>query len=195
MKAAAFIFSAAPLLPGLHSRTDVIEFCLMMLVGVAVMGLLFRKVWRRYTPKGFAFFCLAMGAMGLAVSTSAVATAPSSATRITVEGYCSDFRQVYVGRVAEYDFRLISNAGSVLQLQTPLTPPWIEDGTRLRVTYLDETRPGYEFPRAIGLTVLSGDHMGWHGSVDANWFGAWLLFPIGIACPLQACFMRFETAG
>ena len=142
--------------------------------------------------------------MGIAGLTALFATAPSSARRITVDGYCHDVRKVYFGRGnPQYVFQLALNTGSALRLQTPLTPSWfseIQDGTRLQVTYLDEMRPIFEFPRAIALTALSGDHVGWQGSVDANWLGAWLLFPIGIAvcltsliCALQNCRLDLPT--
>lgn len=185
MKTNLLILSAFGPLPGIHSAAEATEFAVVELACLFVIVLLLRRVWRRYTPKGFAFFWLAMVGLGLACLTGAFATAPSSARRITVDGYCHDVREVYFGRSnPQYVFQLTLNTGSTLRLQTPLTPSWfsgIEDGTLLRVTYLDETRPVFEFPRAIALTVLSGDHIGWHGSVDANWLGAWLLFPLGIA--------------
>jgi hypothetical protein len=180
MKTAALIFATVTRFPGLRSPADAIEFCFAMLAVLVVMALLFRKVGLRYTPRGLAFFCLAIVGMGFMGSTGVFATAPSSAARITVDGYCYDYQNVYVGRTIEYVFRLALDTGSVLHLQTPLTPSWIQDGTRLRVTYLDEPRAAPDLPRAIALTVLSGDHIGWHGSVDANWLGAWLAFPIGL---------------
>jgi hypothetical protein len=190
MRNTALALSAVTPLPGLHSAAEGVEFSVVMLAVLLVLVLLFRKIGNRYTPRGRGFFCLAIVGMGIAGSTGFFATAPSSAERITIDGFCYDIHEVYFGRGnPQYVFRLTSDTGSVLRLQTPLRSSWLsqmKDGTRLRVTYLNETRPIFQFPRAIAVTVLSEEYIGSHGSVDANWFGAWLFAPLGIAICLTS---------
>ena len=194
------LFAIGPF-PRLRSWADVWQFLVIMAVCLAVLGFVFRKAWLKYTPKGFAFFCLGIVGMGCMGLTAAFATGPSSAERITIDGYCRDFHEVVVkgarSQDSYYVFLLEPSAGPVLRLQTPLTPSYysgIEDGARVQVTYLDEKQFGYEqVPRVIALTVLSGVHAGWHGSVNANWLGAWLLFPTGAVIAILGAIGMFRN--
>jgi len=53
-------------------------------------------------------------------------------------------------------------------------------GETVQIQYLDEKREDGLPPRAIKIEITDGPYAGWHDSVDANWFGIWLLLPIGI---------------
>jgi hypothetical protein len=155
--------------------------------GFGILALFFRNAWRRYNPKGFAYFCLALAAMGTMGFVGSLATTPSSAPRVTVTGKCQGFQRIAGKGHAHYEFAVVVPGGATVPLQTPIAPPprnrvqtSIPDGATVEVTYLDE-KPAGSLPRAIGINILSGEFSGWHRSIDANWLGAWLAFPIGVA--------------
>jgi len=167
--------------------------------GFGILVLFFRNAWRRYTPKGFAYFCLALAAMSTMGFVGSLSTTPSSATRITVTGKCLGFQRVRGKGHAHFEFRVALTDGSTVQLQTPITPPGrkgvdanIPDGETLEVIYLDE-KPADGLPRAIVVRILSGEFNGWHRSVDANWLGAWLAFPLGIVIFAYCMFRALQN--
>jgi hypothetical protein len=159
---------------------------LVLLIGL-IATLSIRNVRKEYTPRGRAFFCLGLFGMGLMGCANYFATFPSSASRVTVVGRCESFQKIQEGRIAHYQFGVALNSVSHLMFKSEITPPahtgydpYIQDGELIAVTYLDE-KPGDGYPRAIAIKILSGEYRGWHRSVDANWWGAWLIFPFGLA--------------
>ena len=168
-----------------------LTFIVVLSLPLIVLALLARKVSKKYTARGLFFFCLGILGIAMMCSTKAVATRPSSAPRITLIGRCRAFQTTYVGKVHRFLFNLVRDDGSQIPFQTDIDPPatdherYIPDGELLQVIYLDEASSRTS-ARVTSLKILSGPHSGWHRSLDANWLGAWLLFPGGLTVVLYA---------
>lgn len=169
-----------------------------VLVAFIGLGVIFvRKLSRKYTLRGMAFLCLAVFGMAMMGTTARFATRPSSAPRVTVQGRCAGFEDISTRSNPRYLFLLVQGDGSQIPLETQITPPLfgeehvIRNGESLQVTYLNENSSGQP-RRAISLKFLSGENEGWHESVDANWLGAWLLFPAGLIVCAYACYGMFQ---
>lgn len=157
-----------------------------------------RMVWQKYTTRGLAFLCLGIFGMAMMGITALFATAPSNARRITAVGRCEDFRDVSQRANTRYLFDLVANDGSQIQLETHIDPHFsgnarfLTNGELLQVTYLDKETPN-RVREAIALTILSGQNAGWHRAVDADWMGAWLMFPTGAIVCAYAAFQMMRN--
>jgi hypothetical protein len=108
-------------------------------------------------------------------------TIPSFSSRITVVGTAygyvqrTDYRHDPI-----FGFRLVRASGEVINIETKiLLPEWV-DGRTFRVVYLGGSKRILE-NEAVDITILSGSHKGFRGSLDARPFGKWLGIPIGAA--------------
>jgi hypothetical protein len=113
-------------------------------------------------------------------------TAPSFATRITAVGRTYDSAEHPQGRSTSYfSFRLVPDSGQPVDIETSIIiPSWgnpsIFNGRTFRVVYLDENNRTLK-NEAIDIEILSGQHAGFHDSLDARPFGKWLGIPLGAA--------------
>jgi hypothetical protein len=139
---------------------------------------------RVYIPPFAWWLCILVGACtcmyGLSHSTT-----PSFAPRITAVGNASDCIEKSVGRNSKFVFHFVPEGGSSINIETLIIMPhWGNaekfSGRTLRIVYLNDIarNPSNE---AIDIEILNGDNAGWHDSLDARLFGAWLGIPIGAA--------------
>ena len=176
------------------SPTVVILFAILL----GIWLLFLRFVWRKYTLRGLAFLCLGIFGMAIMGFTGQLATTPSSAPRAVVSGRCEGLRNIVHRNYTLYLFRIVLHDGKQIQFETQIAPPLsggvhtIPDGELLQVTYLDKLSPGH-LRRAISLKILSGQNKGWHRAVDANWLGAWLMFPAGAIVCAYAAFQMMRN--
>ncbi len=152
-----------------------------------VFFFLMRKVWFRYAPMGRLYWLLALACFAMASASGPFITAPSSAPRLTTTGQLWEVHRIPTGKIHFNEFLLGQMDGTSFLLQTPIDPsrqgkygPYLHVGETVQVQYLNEKREDGLPPRAINIEILDGPYAGWHDSVDANWFGLWLLLPIGI---------------
>ena len=112
-------------------------------------------------------------------------TAPSFATRVTAIGKVYDYVERTRGRDTYYGFRFVPDGGESINIETEIIlPGWADpaifNGRTFRVVYLQDSEriPQNE---AIEIEIVSGNHAGYHDSVDARPTGVWLGIPIGAA--------------
>lgn len=157
-----------------------------------------RRLSRKYTSRGLAFMCLGIFGMAMMGLTARFATEPSSAPRVTVQGRCAGFEDISARSNPRYLFILVRGDGSQIPLETQITPPLsdgshiIQQGESLQVTYLNDDSSNKP-QRAISLKILSGENRGWSESRNANWLGAWLLFPAGLIVCAYGCYGMFRN--
>src|ERR1700679_3902518 len=171
----------------MRRSTEYWQAGLMLLALATLMFFLLRKVWFRYTPKGRMYWGLALVCFALASASSPFFTAPSSAPRLTTTGQLWEVHRIPSGKTFFNEFLLGRMDGTSILLQTPIDPsrrgeygPYLHVGETVQIQYLDQKREDGLPPRAIKIEITDGPYAGWHDSVDANWFGIWLLLPIGI---------------
>jgi len=146
---------------------------------LALFAFIFWMGWRAYTRRGFVYFCgifFFIGVMGYSMLNSAI---PSSAPRKQVEGRLVDILKHGNGKGATYTFTILLNSGAMMGFREGVSPPRESYHQLLLVTYLDEKVPN-EYPRAIAAKNLTGPYAGSSNSVNPDWLGPWILFPIGI---------------
>jgi hypothetical protein len=116
-------------------------------------------------------------------------TVPSFSTRITAVGRTYDYvqREIRSGYHHDtvYGFRLVPEGGKPIQIETEIIlPGWADpavfNGRTFRVVYLQDTTRALK-NEAIEIEILSGEHSGYHESLDARPLGSWLGLPIGAA--------------
>lgn len=146
----------------------VIFFCIMA-----------RLWWDKFTPRGFAYWMVAMLFAAFSVGSEHRITVPSSAPRRQIEGRLAWIKEHGYGRGSYYDFGVLLPDGNVIGLRGAVTPPFFARHEAMHVTYLDE-RVYATYPRAIAIRVLSGPRAGWQDTVSADWMGPWLETPFGI---------------
>src|SRR5580704_13554056 len=130
------------------------------------------------------WLCLILGAATLMYGLFH-STAPSFATRITAVGKAYDHVQRQLGRDTYYGFRFEPDGGKSVNIETEIIlPDWnapaIFNGRTFRVVYLQDSKRILK-NEAIDIEILSGEHAGFHGSLDARPAGEWLGIPAGAA--------------
>ena len=113
------------------------------------------------------------------------ATAPSFISPITAVGKAYDHVELRRGRDTDYGFRFVPDDGKPINIETHISlPGWglprIFNGRKLRVRYLEDSDLGLK-NEAIDIEILSGEHAGFHDSLDARPLGKWLWIPFGAA--------------
>ncbi|HEY1806537.1 MAG TPA: hypothetical protein VGG45_18840 [Terracidiphilus sp.] len=170
---------------------DYAHFMICSLPGIAaalaVYFLLGAKRRACVPPLGW-WLCLIVGAVPFFYGLSH-STFPSLATRITAVGKAYDYvdREVHTGYHSNtiYGFQLVPEVGGPIHIETEIilpdsARPTIFDGRDVRVVYLDDGKRSLK-NEAIDIEILSGEHSGFHESVDARPMGTWLAIPIGAA--------------
>jgi hypothetical protein len=96
-------------------------------------------------------------------------------------------REIHTGRHHDtiYGFRLVPEGGEPIHIETEIIlPGWADpaifNGRIFRVVYLQDTARTLK-NEAIDVEILSGEHSGYHKSLDARPLGAWLGIPVGAA--------------
>lgn len=144
-----------------------------------------RRAW--IPPLGW-WLSLALGIVVLFYGMSH-STTPSFSTRITIVGRAYDYveREIHTGyhHNTIYGFQLVPEEGQPIHIETEISlldsaKPTIFNGRTLRVVYLAERRRVLN-NEAVEIEILSGEHAGYHESVDARLLGAWLGIPLGAA--------------
>lgn len=116
-------------------------------------------------------------------------TVPSFSTRITAVGKAYDYvqREIHTGYHHDtvYGFRFVPEGGQPIHIETEIIlPGWgdpaIFNGRTFRVVYLQDTKRALK-NEAIEVEILSGEHAGYHKSLDVRPMGAWLGIPVGAA--------------
>jgi hypothetical protein len=130
------------------------------------------------------WLCLILGAAALMYGLFH-STAPSFATRITAVGKAYDHVERRLGRDTYYGFRFETDDGEPVNIETEIIlPDWnvpaIFNGRSFRVVYLQDSKRILK-NEAIDIEILSGEHAGFHNSLDARPVGEWLGIPIGAA--------------
>lgn len=145
-----------------------------------------RRAW--IPPLGWWFF-LALGAVVFFYGMSH-STVPSFAPRVTSVGWVYDYmeREVHTGYHHDtiHGFRFApegGGGGGPINIETEINlldaaHPEIFDGQLFRIVYLNDNERALK-NEAIDITVLSGEHKGFHDSLDARPVGRWLAIPIG----------------
>ena len=117
-------------------------------------------------------------------------TVPSFSTRITAVGKAYDYvdREVHTGYHHDtiHGFRFVpegGEGGGPINIETEISlldaaHPAIFDGQVFRIVYLNDNERVLK-NEAIDITVLSGEHKGFHDSLDARPVGKWLAIPTG----------------
>ena len=162
---------------------------LIELVLLVLIGLLIRRVVKKYTHIGLMWSGVCFAGFAVAGFSGAKSTAPSSAPRVTVTGLAQGCIEHRIGRGNyTYSFSISPAGGSPVQLTSRIKAPFCWTGTAsdfdarvYRVVYLDDSNRNLK-NEAIRIDVIGGQNTGWHGSVDARPFGLWLGIPGGIAC-------------
>jgi len=138
---------------------------------------------RASIPSSFWWGCLPVGAVACFYGLSH-STAPSFAPRITAVGKAYDHVQRGSGRDRYYGFRFLpDNGGEPVDIETTIIlPDWSApktfNGRTFRVVYLQSANRAMK-NEAVDIQILTGEHAGFHDSVDARPVGAWLGIPIG----------------
>jgi hypothetical protein len=107
-------------------------------------------------------------------------TIPSFSTRISAVGKAYDYtaREGYRGDTT-YGFRFVPEGGEAINIHTRiLLPHRGMDGRTCRVVYLKDDNRRLQ-NEAVDITILSGEDIGFHDSLDARPFGSWLAIPVG----------------
>jgi len=104
---------------------------------------------------------------------------PSSAPRKQIRGRLLGVYAHGTGKSKTYTFSIVLDGGSLMGFREGVSPPRDSYGQLLLVTYLDEKIVG-KYPRAIAAENLTGPYVGVRNSVNANWIGTWIFFPIGV---------------
>lgn len=112
-------------------------------------------------------------------------SAPSFATRITAVGKTYDCVDRRLGRDTFYGFRFVPDGGQPVNIETEIIiPGWADpdifDGRTFRIVYLEDNYRALK-NEAIDIEILSGEHAGYHDSLDARPVGKWLGIPLGAA--------------
>ena len=127
-------------------------------------------------------------------------TMPTFSARITAMGNAYDYadREIHTGYHHDtiYGFRFVpegGGGGGPINIETEIilpdtAHPAIFDGRTFRVVYLADSERVLK-NEAVDIQILSGNHKGFHDSLDARPVGAWLGIPIGTA------FLGFGFAG
>jgi hypothetical protein len=111
-------------------------------------------------------------------------TSPSFSTPVTAVGkaYDHEYHEDHSRHGTSYDeFRFVPEGGKPINIETFIgLPNWGIDGSTVRIVYLNGS---FRFlsNEAIDISILSGEHKGFHDSLDARPFGRWLAVPIGVA--------------
>jgi len=114
-------------------------------------------------------------------------TTPSFSTRITAVGKTYDYvqREIHTGyhRNTVYGFTLVPEGGQPVHIETEIIlPGWADpaifNGRVFRVVYLQDTERTLK-NEAVDIEILSGEHSGYHASLDARPLGSWLGLPVG----------------
>jgi hypothetical protein len=166
-------------------RGTFLAYCLIGMAAALVVIIPLKAKRRASIPAFVWWLCVILGAAacgyGLFQSTT-----PSFATRITAVGRTYDSAEHSQGRSTSYfSFRLVPDSGQPVDIETRLIiPSWgnpsIFNGRTFRVVYLDENNRGLK-NEAIDIEILSGQHAGFHDTLDARPFGKWLGIPLGAA--------------
>lgn len=176
--------------------TQFIECCLLGFgPALAILALLGAKR-RARIPRLAWWLSLIVGAVILFYGQSN-STMPSFSPRIRAVGKTYDYvvREIYTGYHHDtiYGFRFVPEGGKPIHIETQIIlPGWADpgifNGRTFRIVYLQDTKRTLK-NEAIDVEILSGEHSGYHESLDARPFGRWLGIPIG------AAFLGFGLAG
>lgn len=171
--------------------------CSLLGLGPALAILvLFGSNRRVRIPRLVWWLSLIMGAVILVYGDSH-STMPSFSPRITAVGKTYDYvkREIHTGyhHDSVYGFRFVPEGGEPIHIETKIIlPGWgdsaIFNGRIFRVVYLQDTERSLK-NEAIDIEILSGEHSGYHKSLDARPLGRWLGIPIG------AAFLGFGLVG
>ena len=140
---------------------------------------------RARIPHSLWWVCLGLGVVACIYGLSH-STAPSSAPRITAIGKAYDHVEMRQGRDTHYGFHFLPDeGGGPVDIETSIIlPGWavpeVFNGRTFRVVYLQSSKRALK-NEAIDIEILAGRDAGFHDSVDARPFGAWLAIPIGAA--------------
>jgi hypothetical protein len=116
-------------------------------------------------------------------------TIPSFSTRITAMGKTYDYvqREIHTGYHHDtvYGFTLVPEGGQPVHIETEIIlPGWADpaifNGRVFRVVYLQDAERTLK-NEAVDIEILSGEHSGYHKSLDARPLGSWLGLPVGAA--------------
>ena len=166
-------------------RGTFLAYCLIGMAAALAVVIPLKAKRRASIPAFVWWLCIILGAVACGYGLFQ-STAPSFATRITAVGRTYDSAEHPQGRSTSYfSFRLVPDSGQPVDIETRLIiPSWanpsIFNGRTFRVVYLDENNRGLK-NEAIDIEILSGQHAGFHDSLDARPFGAWLGIPLGAA--------------
>ena len=114
-------------------------------------------------------------------------TVPSFSKRITAEGTAYDYveREIHTGYHHEtiYGFRFVREGDEPINIETKISlpdtaHPAIFNGQVFRIVYLNDNERVLK-SEAIEIAILSGEHRGFHNSLDARPVGKWLAIPTG----------------
>lgn len=166
-------------------RGTFLLYCLLGMGGALAVFIPLKPKRMARIPLFVWWLCLILGTVtcGYGLFQS---TAPSFATRITAVGRTYDSAEHPQGRSTSYfSFRLVPDGGQPVNIETRIIiPSWgnpsIFNGRTFRVVYLDENNRGLK-NEAIDIEILSGEHAGFHDSLDARPLGKWLEIPLGAA--------------
>jgi hypothetical protein len=165
-------------------RGSFIVWCLLGLAIALAVFLPLGAKRRAHIPPPVWWLCTTLGIVaclyGLFHS-----TAPSFAARVTAVGNAYDHVELRHGRDTYYGFRFVPDSGKPVNIETAIVlPDWndpaIFNGRSFRIVYLKESDRVLK-NEAIDIEILSGEHVGFHGSLDARATGAWLWIPAGAA--------------
>jgi hypothetical protein len=160
-------------------------FCLLGAGLAAAIFFLLGAKRRAWIPRLPWWLYLLLGSVPLIYGLSH-STIPSFSTPITAVGKAYDYVQrgtsrghgdIYGG------FRFVPERGEAINIETQIILPDEEapadfNGRRLRVVYLKDSYRVL-LNEAVDITILSGEHTGFHDSLDARPLGSWLGLPIG----------------
>jgi hypothetical protein len=163
-------------------RTLFIGCCLLGVVPGMVGFFVIGAKRRSDIPPLAWWLCLIAGFVALMYGLTH-ATTPSLATPITAIGKAYDHVEIRQGRDTHYGFRFVPDGGKSIKIETLIIlPDWAHpasfNGRTLRIRYLEGGNLGLK-NEAIDIAILSGEHAGFHDSLDARPVGKWLWIPIG----------------
>jgi hypothetical protein len=163
-------------------RTLFMGCCLLGIVPGMVGFLVIGAKRRSDIPPLAWWLCLIAGFVALMYGLTH-ATTPSLATPITTIGKAYDHVEIRQGRDTHYGFGFVPDGGKSIKIETLIIlPDWAHpasfNGRTLRIRYLEGGNLGLK-NEAIDIAILSGEHAGFHDSLDARPVGKWLWIPIG----------------
>jgi hypothetical protein len=162
--------------------------CLLGFIPALAIFFLLRPKRRAWIPPFVWWLCLILGGVVCMYGRSH-STVPSFSARVTAVGKAYDYveREIHTGyhHDSVYGFRFVPEGGEALNIETQIIlPGWgdpaIFNGRTFRVVYLQDTNRALK-NEAIDIEILSGEHSGYHKSLDARPTGAWLGMPVGAA--------------